>query len=78
MSSQPQSLAPALMRRGESAVYCGRSIASWDRSVAAGLTPAPIRLGGSILMRRSDLDKWISLGCPDRKTYEALTAGDAT
>lgn len=71
------SLAPALLRRVESAAYCGRSIASWDRMVDAGLTPAPIKLGGSVLMRRSDLDKWIALRCPDRRTFEASLQEDA-
>lgn len=76
MSSHSTPLAPALMRRIEAAAYCGRSIAAWDRMVSAGLTPAPLRLSGSVLMRRSDLDRWIALRCPDRKTLESLTAGE--
>lgn len=72
--SAPITPAPALMRRTEAAAYCGRSVPTWDRLVAAGLTPKPIRLSGAVLMRRSDLDAWIGLGCPDRKTFETLTA----
>ena len=70
----PIALAPALMRRSEAAAYCGRSVPTWDRLVAAGRTPKPIRLAGGVLMRRSDLDAWIGHGCPDRKTFETLVA----
>ena len=77
MSSLTTPLAPALLRRIEAAAYCARSVAAWDRMVDAGLTPAPIRLGGSVLMRRSDLDKWIALRCPDRCAFEASLLEDA-
>ena len=78
MSSSPPTLSaplpPALLRRKEAAAYCGRSVPAWDRMVSAGLTPRPIKLGASVLMRKTDLDLWVSLSCPDRATYDALTA----
>ena len=52
----PNTIIPALLRRKESACYCGRSPASWDRLVPAGKTPKPIKLGGGILFRKSDLE----------------------
>jgi hypothetical protein len=41
--------------------------------VAAGKTPAPIKLSGGCVRFRADLlREWVHLGCPDRWTFEAL------
>lgn len=72
----PETLSPALLRRIEAATYCGRSTATWDRLVSAGKTPAPIKMGGAVLFRRSDLDKWVEFACPDREAFEALIAAE--
>lgn len=64
---------PMLIGRMDSAHLCGVSPASWDRLTSAGKTPASLRLGGRVLWRRSDLELWISHGCPDRKTFAVLT-----
>lgn len=43
------------------------------RMRSAGLIVAPIRVGqGAIRWRLSDIEKWISMGCPDRKTFETM------
>lgn len=43
------------------------------RMRSASLIVAPLKVGqGAIRWRQSDIEKWISLGCPDRKTFEAL------
>ncbi len=43
------------------------------RMRSAGLICAPVRVGaGAIRWRKSDIERWISLGCPDRKTFEAM------
>ena len=65
-----------LIGRIDAARLCGVSPASWDRLTSAGKTPASLRLGGRVLWRRSDLDAWITLGLPDRKTFETLTGGE--
>ena len=70
-SEQVHPLLPALLRRIDAAAYCHRSTATWDRLVSAGKTPAPVKLGGAVLFRRTDLDKWVELGCPDRLAFEA-------
>lgn len=70
-------LIPAVLRRVEAAAYCGRSIATWDRMVAAGLTPKTMKIGRSVLISRASLDQWIALGCPDRKTFE-LESGSSS
>jgi predicted DNA-binding transcriptional regulator AlpA len=33
--------------------------------------PAPLRISGSVRWRLSDIAKWIELGCPSRKDFEA-------
>ena len=65
-----------LVGRLQAALLCAVSPASWDRLTAAGKTPKPIRLGGRVVWRRSDLESWIAHGCPDRKTFNALTADE--
>ena len=43
------------------------------RMRSAGLICAPVRVGaGAIRWRLSDIELWISMGCPDRKTFEAI------
>jgi excisionase family DNA binding protein len=37
----------------------------------SGKLPATIRVGKSCRWRKSDVLKWIELGCPDRATFEA-------
>jgi predicted DNA-binding transcriptional regulator AlpA len=34
--------------------------------------PAPIRIGGSVRWEQSVIIRWLSLGAPDRKTFEAI------
>lgn len=38
---------------------------------ASGRMPRPVRIGGCLRWRASDIDAWISMGCPDRETFEA-------
>ncbi len=40
----------------------------------ARLVPAPVRVGGSVRWRRSDIDFWMDLGCPDRATFNLRKA----
>ena len=62
-----------LVGRTGSARLSAVSPASWDRLTSAGKNPRPIKLGGRVVWRRSDLEAWIKLGCPDRQTFETLT-----
>jgi predicted DNA-binding transcriptional regulator AlpA len=63
---------PLLLTRRQSAAMSGVSPATWDRMTAAGRTPAPVRLsGGCVRFRRSDLLRWVALGCPPRDEFEA-------
>jgi len=43
------------------------------RMRSTGLICSPIRVGaGAIRWRQSDVEKWIALGCPTKKDFEAL------
>ena len=65
---------PALLvGRIEAARLSAVSPASWDRLTSAGKTPRPIKLGGRVVWKRSDLEAWTKLGCPDRQTFDTLT-----
>lgn len=45
------------------------------RMRSAGLICAPLRVGqGAVRWRQSDIEKWIRMGCPNRKEFE--TFGD--
>jgi predicted DNA-binding transcriptional regulator AlpA len=65
-------LAPGLLRRVAAARFCGVGASTWDRLAAAGRTPAPIRLGGSVGWSRRELTLWIDHGCPSRAEWEPI------
>lgn len=50
-----------------------RSIASLERDQAAGRLPPPVRIGGSRLWRRAEIEAWVKAGCPDAAAWAALT-----
>lgn len=57
-------LPPAALRREQAAAYCGLPLRTWDRAVASGLAPQPIRVGRIPLWRVADLDEWLAAGAP--------------
>ena len=63
---------PGLLRRAAAARYCGVGPSTWDRLAAAGLTPAPVRLGGSVAWSRRELAAWIDHGCPPRAEWSPV------
>jgi predicted DNA-binding transcriptional regulator AlpA len=66
-----------LIRSTNAAGLCGISRATWHRLRAAGkLGPEPIRLGRSVLYRRTEVESWAEAGCPDRATWRAMVAMD--
>jgi prophage regulatory protein len=54
----------ALLTAKESAEMAGVAKRSWWRYVSAGKAPAPVRLGGVVRWRKSELAEWIAAGCP--------------
>lgn len=67
-----RALLPGLLRREAAAEYCSAGLSTWDRMTAAGLTPAPVRLGGSVLWSRRELTAWMDHGCPARATWTPI------
>lgn len=49
----------------------GRDERSIWRDNDAGRLPAPVRICRSVRWRKSDILRWIELGCPSRKEFEA-------
>ena len=37
---------------------------------AAGLLPRPVRIAGSVRWRRSDVELWLELECPNQSEFE--------
>lgn len=66
--SQTESL---LLSRVKAAVLLDLSVATLDRMQAAGKLPRTLVVNGGVRYRREDLVRWIALGCPDRKTFDA-------
>ena len=49
------------------------SVRSVWRLRAAGLLPEPVRVGGAVRWRRSQIDRWLDLDCPNRVAFDAAT-----
>jgi predicted DNA-binding transcriptional regulator AlpA len=39
---------------------------------ACGKLPKPLRIGGSVRWAESTIAKWLAVGAPDRRTWEAM------
>ena len=61
-----------LLTAKDAAKLCRLSKRSWFRLSSAGRIPKPVRIGGSVRWRQSDVELWLSMNCPDRKTFEAM------
>ena len=60
-----------LLTAAEAAEVAGVAKRSWWRYVSSGRAPAPVRLGGAVRWRRTELAEWIAEGCPRvRKAVE--------
>lgn len=64
--------APLLVDAATAAELCGISRSSWDRLTSRAANPRPVRLGGSIRWRVSDLQLWTTHRCPARAEFESL------
>ncbi|KPJ65379.1 MAG: hypothetical protein AMJ43_10860 [Coxiella sp. DG_40] len=56
----------------DAAKICRLSKRSWFRLNSCGKVPAPVKIGGSVRWRLSDIKLWLEWNCPDRKTFEAM------
>jgi predicted DNA-binding transcriptional regulator AlpA len=49
----------------------GIGVRTWWRYHSMGLVPDCVRFGGVVRWRRSDVDLWISMGCPKLAEFNA-------
>lgn len=68
----PEQAVPALLDKRAVAAMLGCSSRHVDRLADTGRMPPPVRIGVLVRWRRSDLDAWLSAGCP----ADAATLGD--
>jgi len=52
-------------------------LAGWSarttwRKLAGGLIPAPVRVGGAVRWRISEIQGWIDAGCPSRTDWDRI------
>lgn len=75
--SPPATLTETLIDTDSIAAACGvssQTIARWNAS--GNKMPKGIKLGRKILRwRASDISRWLQLGCPNRRDFEAQTVG---
>jgi hypothetical protein len=51
----------------------GLSLATWWRLHAQKKVPTPNRLNGRPFWRVEELRAWVAAGCPDNRTWQAMT-----
>ena len=54
------------------ALLLSTSVRSVWRYGSSGRLPATVNSAGSIRWRRADVEQWISMGCPDQETFNAM------
>jgi predicted DNA-binding transcriptional regulator AlpA len=63
-----------LMTGKEAALLCRLGKRSWFRLHSCGKTPGCIKIGASFRWRRSDIELWLRMNCPDKSEFEARKA----
>jgi len=61
-----------LLSAKELARILSTSVRTVWRLRSADKLPRTVTIGGSVRWRQTDIEKWISLGCVDRKTLEVM------
>lgn len=72
----PPPAAPLLLNARQAAALCNISPATWNRLTDSGKNPAAVRLNTAVRWRRSDLERWVELGCPHRAAFDSILADD--
>lgn len=67
----PTNIEPLLVNVKELAKLLSCSVRTSWRLNSSGKLPEPVRIGRSIRWLLPAIKEWISMGCPDRKTFEA-------
>ncbi len=50
----------------------GLSMRTIRRLDSSGRIPRPVRIGGAVRWRASEIAAWLNEGCPDRQAWEAV------
>jgi excisionase family DNA binding protein len=67
----PQIIVPPLLLSAQIlAKRLGVSVRTLWRLRTSGKLPQPVRLGGAIRWRATEIDAWIAAGCPDREAWK--------
>jgi predicted DNA-binding transcriptional regulator AlpA len=75
MAEQTKASNIQLLTAKDAAQLCRLSKRSWLRFNAGQKIPKPLRIGGSLRWRLSDIELWQSMGCPDRAAFEQQQGG---
>ncbi len=67
---KPANLSSLLIDIKELSTLLRRSVASLERDQHSGRLPTPVRIGGSRLWRRAEIESWVKAGCPIRTQWE--------
>ncbi len=73
LDSQPASTPELLDKRAVVALLGGCSTRHLYRMVDAGRMPRPLKLGGLVRWRRTDVLDWIRDGCPPVRAMKGTT-----
>lgn len=68
---------PLLLNARQAAALCNISPATWHRLSASGKNPAPVSINAAVRWRRSDIERWVELGCPDRAAFKSLLTDES-
>lgn len=73
----PETIVPELLTAAEAARLLGIGERSFWRHSRSGIAPGPVKIGGTVRYRRSELLAWITAGCPrvDSTTPARRTGG---
>jgi len=74
----PDDVTTELLKARSVSRMLGLSPSTVRRLSETGMMPLPIKVGSSVLWRRSDLTSWIEAGSPDRITWSAMVAAAAS
>lgn len=67
MASDPDPATPVLLSVGNVAGLLNCSKQHVRRLADAGRMPRPMKLGGLVRWNRTEIEKWIAAGCPERR-----------
>ena len=65
-------ITPLLLKAEQAAALCGVSLRTWRLWHTAGKCPAPRKWRRLQRWSRDELRQWIAVGCPDRRTWQAM------